>query len=179
MKSTALSYHRTFPWTPVSGWVGSQMVAWRLQQDHPGRRIKIVQVQHRFADQRPMWCLLTVTMQGVQLHFATPQELDHVLDVLGQNPMPSGRSLVPSQGLGRPNSHWLSRLPKRAKTTKFRAAFARFVARNADVRRFRAFYERQPVDYHVTPDGVFESYFAAHLARQDHLAKRRDLPVMG
>jgi hypothetical protein len=63
----------------------------------------------------PVW---SVDHRGRSLVFASPQEIEHVIDVLGRKILPSSRDL------GQPylavNSHWLSRLHASFKPWKVR-----------------------------------------------------------
>lgn len=176
MKRASLSYHRDFPWTPISGWAGARWSVWLLRQSGPGRRIRIVREHSRFLRQRALWCLLTLDFDDVQLRFATPQELDDMLDILSRQPRPSAGSLVSWQRLGRPNNHWLSRLPKQAKTRKFHAALCKFVARDKTVQSFRDFYKDRAVAYDLQRPDEFDSYPDARKARLAYVAAKRDLP---
>lgn len=164
MKSARLSYHRSFPWTPVSGRAGARGWAWKIERMQNGEWARPVQIVHPFMSSVKLWCLLQVEFQGVELRFATPAELDHVCDILLRNPMPSGRSLVPECAVGRPNGHWLSRLPSKAKPWRFRQALLTYLARAKPVAEFRAFYKDvQPVQI---PDTVFDSFEEAQRARR-------------
>lgn len=85
---------------------------------------------------------LSVELDGVELHFWLPEELDHVAEILSRTPLPTAYTLH-KQDAGETalNSHWLSRLPKRAKTTKWRTRFIKFLASQPKpLREFRAFY---------------------------------------
>ncbi|MEM5516110.1 hypothetical protein WNY37_04065 [Henriciella sp. AS95] len=53
----------------------------------------------------PVWIL---EHQGRELRFASPEEMAHVAEVLGQKVLP--RPWQVTDGLGQANSHWLSRL---------------------------------------------------------------------
>lgn len=164
MKSAKLSYHTIFPATPISGRAGARWYGWASGTTAGGQRKRPTQVTHPFLSQKKLWCLLSIHFQGVDLRFAMPEELDQFIAVMSRNPMPSGRSLVPDCAIGRPNNHWLSRLPKKAKPWKFRQAVCRYLAENETTKRFRAFYEGQPVQFRF--EGVFDSYW---FARADYL----------
>ena len=96
------------------------------------------------------------------LVFSTPLELDQFLSVMSKNPLPSGRSLFPGRAVGRPNNHWLSRLPSKAKTLKCRMAACRYLTEAPAVRRFREFYAPNPVRTQF--DGFYDSYYEAQAA---------------
>lgn len=162
MKLVKLTYHEEFPATPVSGWAGASWRAWIKQSSDSGQPKRPKQIAHPFLSQRKLWCLLHLQFDGVGLRFATPREIDHVVDVLSKNPLPSGHSLVPGVRLGRPNSHWLSRLPSKAKSLKFRKRLCGFLMSSKDVKKFREFYAHNPVEYDFPH--VFSSYWDAHRA---------------
>ncbi|WP_253958299.1 hypothetical protein [Rhizobium sp. WYJ-E13] len=103
--------------------------------------------------------MLDVHFNGVDLLFATPLELDQFIAVMSQKILPSGWALVPGRPLGRPSNHWLSRLPKEAKSWKFRQAICKFLQEADTVKRFRNRYASQPVKLHF--DGVYNNYYNA------------------
>ena len=75
------------------------------------------------------WPALEVELDGVCLRFASLVELEHVMDVLSRNPLPTTRRLAQVSGTARgPNSHWLSRLPAKAKPKKFRQKLVAYLA---------------------------------------------------
>ena len=67
------------------------------------------------------WLQLIIEFDRVHLRFSSSAELDHFIDVLSRNPLPTTRRLSELRGteVG-PNGHWLSRLPSRAKPLGFR-----------------------------------------------------------
>ncbi|ANL47973.1 hypothetical protein AMC87_CH03320 [Rhizobium phaseoli] len=156
MKSAELFYSREFLETPISGWAGARLFGWVREKTLGGQIKRPRRVMHPFASQRKLWCLLAVHFDGVDLIFATPLELDQFLAVMSQNPLPSGWALIPGQSVGRPNNHWLSRLPKGAKSWKFRQSICRFLRQAGVVREFRDFYAGEPVKLQF--DGVFNNY---------------------
>jgi len=115
--------------------------------------------------------LLSVHFQGVELRFALPEELDLFMSVMSRNPLPSGRSLVPDCAIGRPNQHWLSRLPKEAKPWKFRQAICKYLSECKTVKEFRAFYQQRPIQFKF--EGVCASYFEVHAAVREQLSASR------
>jgi len=167
MKSAQTSLHSSFPETPVSQWAGARWLGWTRENDATGNLKRLRQVRHPFLDQRKVWCLLEVHFDGVDLLFATPQELDQFIDVLSQNPLPSGRSLVTECAIGRPNRHWLARLPKRAKSLKFRERVCRFLKECHSATKFRDFYKGDPVNFVF--HGFHDSLQAARNAEKGHL----------
>lgn len=145
MKSAQISFHRTFPATPVSGWVGARWHAWVREDDATGYLKLLSIVPHPFPNQRKLWCMLEVHVDEVDLRFAMPQELDHFIDILSQNPLPSGRSLTPNCAIGRPKNHWLTRLPSKAKSLKFRKRIFSYLSECHASAEFRDFYKQDPV----------------------------------
>jgi hypothetical protein len=159
MKSARINLYRNFPETPMSGRAGARYYAWVQRTNDSGQPKSPERVGHPFLEQRKSWCLLSVHFNGVDLRFAMIEELDLFLNVMSRNPLPSGYSLVPDCAIGRPSRHWLARLPKQAKSWKFRKALCDFLRANTTVQAFRAFYERNPVKFHF--EGVDDSYTAA------------------
>lgn len=145
MKSAVFSRREVFPETPISFWAGARRFGWTRSVTPGGQRRRPQRIPHPFLSQRKMWGLLEASFQGVDLIFATPQELDQFLAVMSRNPLPSGGSLVPGWRLGRPNAHWLSRLPKAAKPWRFRRAICAWLPEQEAVRDFREFYRANPV----------------------------------
>ncbi|WP_421701439.1 hypothetical protein [Aliiroseovarius sp.] len=162
MKSAKLTYHESFPETPVSGRAGAKWIGWVKQTNISGQRMRPKSVQHPFLSQRKLWCLLEVHFDGVDLRFAMPQELDHFIDVLSRNPLPSGRSLAPECPVGRPNKHWLSRLPAKAKPWKFRQRLCSYLMDCPETAKLREFYRSEPIQFDFP--GVFNSFLEAHKA---------------
>jgi len=55
---------------------------------------------------------LHVSVGTRELHFASSDEVRHVIDVLSRNPLPDTRSLARARhAVAGPNRHWLSRFP--------------------------------------------------------------------
>ena len=163
MKFAKLTYHSQFPATPVSGRAGARWVAWIATKTESGQFKRPTHVKHPFLTQRNRWCRLSVHFDGIDLQFATPEELDHFIDVLSQNPLPSGRSLVPDCAIGRPNRHWLSRLPAKAKSWKMRQRLCRYLTQCRETADFRAFYQKTPVQY--TFPGFYDSFLDAQASQ--------------
>ncbi len=76
------------------------------------------------------WAQLVVELDGVVVRFSSAAELDHFIDVLSRDPLPTTRRLSELRGttLG-PNRHWLSRLPSRAKPRDFRRRLVAYLQR--------------------------------------------------
>lgn len=156
MKQASLSYHGTFPETPLSFWAGHARYAWIRAGTASGQKRKPQMVDHPFRRQRRLWCLLSVHLDGVDLVFATPRELDMLTQTLSRNPLPSGCSLDPRFRLGRPNNHWLSRLPAKAKSHKYREKLIAYLGGAAPVQEFLTFYDHPPLCYEYK--GYFLTY---------------------
>ena len=136
MKQASLSYRRSMPVTPVTPFVGPSGWLRACRGSSSGTYVPADTVPAPYY-RRKFWCELSLHLDGITLCFATPLELDEVCGVLSQNPLPS---VMKMRGTSALNSHWLSRLPKQAKTTKWRNRFLKFVKSEASVKEFRAFY---------------------------------------
>ncbi len=163
MKKARLNYSREFQWTPISSWVGVRKYAYRIQSFDRGPIV----VPHPFLQSTNLWCQLELEYQNVLLQFSMTRELDHFIDVMQRNPLPSGGSLVKGQRLGRPNNHWLSRLPAKIKTRKFRVGLLKFIESNKVVNEFYEFYSSRELALDV-PD-LFNTYDEAQRARGIYL----------
>lgn len=98
---------------------------------------------------RTKWAQLLIEIDDISLGFWLPAELDAYCEIFAMTPFPTARTLltglVDSNEL---NSHWLSRLPKKAKTEKFRNRFLRYVeSRPTALMKFRNFYFNQNRKY--------------------------------
>jgi hypothetical protein len=123
MTRSWLTYHRVFPWTPMSGWSGARLFGWTLERTASGQWKRPRKVQHPFPTSLKLWCLLHVEFGGVALGFATPRELDQFLDVMGQRLLPSGARLAATWGSGateRPQ-HRRAAVASWRSTTRWRA----------------------------------------------------------
>jgi hypothetical protein len=67
--------------------------------------------------------LWTLEHRGHELHFASPEEIAHVVAVLGQRVLPKPRVL--GAGQSAVNSHWLSRMDKAWLSWKVRQEIVR------------------------------------------------------
>ena len=124
MKKASVVYLEKYAATPLSFWVHRHLDAddWAnakqfdppLPGPVPGRG----------------WVQLLVEFDGVEVQFSSSAELDHFLDILSRNPLPTTRRLSELRGttLG-PNGHWLSRLPSRAKPNDFRRRLVAYLQR--------------------------------------------------
>ncbi|GLK56145.1 hypothetical protein JOD31_001061 [Methylopila capsulata] len=165
MKSAKLSYHSSFPWTPISGWAGARGYGWAYLSGPGGQFRRPKFIKHPFPTQRRLWCLLKVEFNGIKLDFATPQEVDHFRNVMRRKVLPSGHALVSGRAVGRPNNHWLSRLPKKAKPWKFREAICRYLEEVPEVREFRSFYAENPIRMQF--EGMFDTSSDARAAAKE------------
>ena len=91
---------------------------------------------------RTKWVQLLVEIDDVLLGFWLPAELESYCEVFAMKPFPTSRTLLKgSPDSNELNSHWLSRLPKKAKSKKFRDRFLRFVeTRPTALIEFQDFY---------------------------------------
>jgi len=99
----ALRYHLTFE----PDWRSAPLAFWVPAAPAP--------VPHKG------YVFLHVDAAGVDLQFSSVDQLDHFIDVLATQPMPTSRQLSRKRGLPvGPNGHWLSRLPARLKAPRER-----------------------------------------------------------
>lgn len=122
MKQSRIVYASQYTPSPVSFWVHRPLDAeiWSharafdppLPQPVPGKG----------------WARLEVELDGVHLSFASMAEVLHVIEVLARNPLPTTRQLSSDRGttVG-PNTHWLSRLPAKAKPLRFRRKLVQYL----------------------------------------------------
>ena len=127
MKNIRVSFSERYQPTPVSFWVHRNLNSdvWvEASQFHPplpkavpGKGFVRVHVE----------------CNGVELVFASVYEIDHVIAVLDRNPLPTTRRLSADRDseIG-PNSHWLSRLPGKAKSARARKDLVRLLGRARD-----------------------------------------------
>ncbi len=148
MKLIDLTYHDDFPASPISGWTGPRYGIWVRTKTSTGQRRKPGWQRAPFYSSRRKWARLEVHLDGINMVFATPLELDHFVDVMSRNPLPKGANLYPGfERPGLPNQHWLSRFPAKGKTAKFRAKAVRFlISDHPRIRAFRTFYEGTDYD---------------------------------
>ncbi|CAG0983764.1 hypothetical protein BURK2_01993 [Burkholderiales bacterium] len=61
-----------------------------------------------------------------ELVFSSPAQLQHCIEVLAKNPLPTSRQLSAERGTSvGPNGHWLSRLPAELKSPRTRGILVR------------------------------------------------------
>jgi hypothetical protein len=122
MKRAAITFSKAFQPSPVSFWVHHHRDAdnWTASQKFDPPLPKPVPGRG--------WAKLEVEFDGVHLIFSSVEEVRHVIDVLSKNPLPTTRRLSQDRGttMG-PNSHWLSRLPSKAKSLAFRLRLVPFL----------------------------------------------------
>jgi hypothetical protein len=169
MKNASLSYHKECPITPLSGAGGATSFAYRCPVLENGRIGSAVPVPHPIKEARKLWCLLRIEVDGVEVRFATPDELDLFITTLRPGRMPSRTTRVfkgsDASRKNRPNQNWFSRLPAKAKSAKWRPVFQAYVKQSKDVQAFRAFYERDPLNWAwegQNADGLFYHRHQAH-----------------
>mgnify|MGYP001812465922 CR=1 FL=1 len=99
---------------------------------------------------RTKWAQLVVEIDDIALAFWLPAELEVYCEVFATKPFPTARTLLKgSPNSTELNSHWLSRLPKGAKSSKFRERFLRYVeTRPTALNEFRIFYSKSFRDGH-------------------------------
>jgi hypothetical protein len=67
------------------------------------------------------WPIYILEHRGRQLFFASPEEIDHVVEVLGQKHLPTTRTLAEQAGWPHfQHEHWLAKLSKFWKPWKIR-----------------------------------------------------------
>lgn len=93
---------------------------------------------------RRRWAQLLVELDAMELAFWLPEELEEYCRVFAMVPFPSAKTLLRSTPDSLElNRHWLSRLPKHAKSKKFRDHFLRYVASQPKaLEEFYSFYHR-------------------------------------
>jgi hypothetical protein len=120
MKSHHITYWKTPPISVMTYWVHKPLEAGGLDR------------ATTFEPPRPGpvggkgWPVLLVEVDGVELVFTSLAELDTYVDVMSRTPLPSTRELSRDFPIG-PNSHWLSRLPKKAKSVKHRETAVKYL----------------------------------------------------
>ncbi len=76
------------------------------------------------------YALFNVEFNGLRLVFATLREIEACIAVLEQKHLPRTINLARQHGSGHgPNSHWLSRLPARAKPWRYRSRLTTYLKR--------------------------------------------------
>jgi hypothetical protein len=98
MKRHSVTYEPDPPTGPMSPWIKDRVLPVLV----PGRGYPLFHVE----------------IDGMDFVFATLQELDECIDVLGRKLLPASDQL--RQGSSGPNRHWLARLPAFVKPWKFR-----------------------------------------------------------
>ncbi len=93
---------------------------------------------------RTKWAHLLIEIDDISLGFWLPAELEAYCIVFAMTPFPTARTLLKESPNSRElNSHWLSRLSKKAKTKKFRDRFLRYVETQPKALiEFRKFYQK-------------------------------------
>lgn len=93
---------------------------------------------------RTKWAQLLIEIDDVSLGFWLPAELEAYCTVFAMAPFPTAKTLLKgSPDSSELNSHWLSRLSKKAKSKKFRDRFLRYVETQPKALiEFRDFYQK-------------------------------------
>ena len=93
---------------------------------------------------RTKWAQLLIEIDDVSLGFWLPAELEAYCKAFAMTPFPTARTLLKgSPDSSELNSHWLSRLSKKAKSKKFRDRFLRYVeTQPTALIEFRSFYQK-------------------------------------
>ena len=165
MKKSWLTYSNELTSTPITPWVDDgQRYGWVNERAENGQWRRPKRVRTAFQTQLKQWCVLEVDYLDVRLVFALPTELDNFIEIMSTNPLPSGPSLLKGQKFGRPNKHWLSRLPAKAKSLKFRQAICKWLGANSDVENFRQYYRDRPLQRKY--EGVYSSSDEALAAQE-------------
>ncbi len=122
MRSHTILYHDTFTATPLSFWVHHNLdeeVWTQATRFDPPLPEAIEGKGH------PM---LEVRFDGLQLYFASAQELHHFMHVISQNPLPTPAKLIHMRGLAvDTDKHWLSHFPEAAQTPEARRALFEYL----------------------------------------------------
>ena len=113
MKKYAFTFNETYNRTPISFWVHKHLddPVWMNATVFEPPLPKPVPGQG--------YAMLKINALGTDLFFASPEELEHFIDVIGKKHMPTSYQLsrLRSDSYG-PNRHWLSRLPGHLKPYK-------------------------------------------------------------
>ena len=112
------TFEKDWRFAPVAFWV----------------HIPVPNTEREFAPPAPApiphkgYAFLHVEVDGVDLQFSAPAQLDHFIEVLSQKPLPTSRQLSSKRGLAvGPNGHWLSRLPANLKAPRAREKLVRML----------------------------------------------------
>lgn len=92
---------------------------------------------------RLKWAQLSIEIDDIVLAFWLPEEVETYCDVFAMTPFPTAKTLIGERTKDADlNRHWLSRLPKRAKSKKFRERFIKYVHTGTpEWKEFRNFYQ--------------------------------------
>ena len=148
MKNIQVRYSSQFLRSPMSDWVGVPYYFWVKGRTPSGQKRKLRSLPHPFYVKYNVYAQLVAHLDGINLVFATPQELDHFVEIMSMNPLPRGRRFYPKRvSPGLPNTHWLSRFPAKGKSWKFRQKAIKFLtAPKPAIQEFRHFYANKSLD---------------------------------
>ena len=67
-------------------------------------------------------------LDGFIFEFSSKEQIEHFIEILTQRVMPTSRALSEKRGaeVG-PNSHWLSRLPAKTKSYRYREKLVKYI----------------------------------------------------
>jgi len=131
MKDVWVTYSAGYPWTRMTLYAHRHIHFTTPGPDLPA-----------YYSSRKRWAQLHVLLDGIELVIGDPDELAYLCHVFSQKVMPSGRAFDGRTPVGRPNGSWLSRLPSKAKTPKFRRRFLAYLTRDTRAMRdYWRFYE--------------------------------------
>jgi len=95
MKKSWLTYSDVLIPTPMTAWADDgQWYGWVNEQTDTGQWRRPKRVRTGYQTQLKRWCILKVDYLDVNLVFALPSELDHFIEIMSKNPLPSGPSTV-------------------------------------------------------------------------------------
>jgi len=101
-------------------------------------------IEEEVSNGRQKWAQLTIEIDATSLVFWLPDELEIFCQVFSMSPFPTAKTLLKSSpDATELNRHWLSRLPKEAKSKKNRQRFLKYVAsRPSILQEFLEFYNQ-------------------------------------
>ena len=74
------------------------------------------------------YAIYSVEIDGMIFRFSSIAQLEHCIDILGRKLLPRTIDLSADRGTSKgPNSHWLSRLPKKAKPWRYREKATKYL----------------------------------------------------
>lgn len=148
MKSMELRISNRALVGPMTGWVEPRFGFWVQETTETGQIKRAQWVRNPLFRSLARFAQLHTHLDGIDMVFAFPTELDHFIDVMARNPLPSGPNFA-GAAVGLPNGHWLSRFPGKGKSTKFRTKAVKFLQEpRPEIREFRSFYKSVDLSGH-------------------------------